>query len=265
MGLCPDKAWVVLHVLLSIFTVVILIVVIILTFTGFIEVSVDINGTETNLFQLAFPGYTAYTTGMHTFTGMIMLLIGPFQVWAWFRHKFLEVHRWMGRTYVFFECLCLITIMASYPGAILNQIQNGENPMSPVNGRFLLDAGCLWLFELATLTYAFWRIRFHKDFFWHRIGMFYNFAGMLCVPEWWTWATIARFAGYPYDNEAQPNIFELMFANSLIVTIILLIELHEDRDKRKKGVKKGDDEVNMMQSPRTDETVAGGGKSADHY
>lgn len=36
----------------------------------------------------------------HISGGLLALVLGPFQLWAGFRDRFLKVHRWMGRLYV---------------------------------------------------------------------------------------------------------------------------------------------------------------------
>lgn len=36
----------------------------------------------------------------HISTGLLALVLGPFQFWKTFRNKYLTVHRWLGRTYL---------------------------------------------------------------------------------------------------------------------------------------------------------------------
>ncbi len=36
----------------------------------------------------------------HISSGIVALVIGPFQFWKAFRNKYLTIHRWMGRTYL---------------------------------------------------------------------------------------------------------------------------------------------------------------------
>jgi len=48
----------------------------------------------------------------HVSSGLIALVIGPFQFWKTFRNKYLNTHRWMGRIYL--TAILLGTISSSY-------------------------------------------------------------------------------------------------------------------------------------------------------
>ena len=48
----------------------------------------------------------------HISGGLIALTLGPFQFWKSFRNKFINTHRWMGRTYL--TAILIGTISATY-------------------------------------------------------------------------------------------------------------------------------------------------------
>jgi len=50
----------------------------------------------------AFGGYWDYKWPLigHVSSGVVALIIGPFQFWKAFRNKNLSLHRWLGRTYL---------------------------------------------------------------------------------------------------------------------------------------------------------------------
>jgi uncharacterized membrane protein len=48
----------------------------------------------------------------HISSGLVALVIGPFQFWKAFRNKYLTIHRWMGRTYL--TAILIGTICSTY-------------------------------------------------------------------------------------------------------------------------------------------------------
>jgi hypothetical protein len=52
--------------------------------------------------QETFGHYWDYKWALigHISSGLLALVLGPFQFWKAFRNKYLTVHRWMGRTYL---------------------------------------------------------------------------------------------------------------------------------------------------------------------
>lgn len=57
---------------------------------------------------------------VHISASMIAILVGPFQFWSFFRQKYLNLHRWLGRIYligILVGTLCAIPVVAyvSFP------------------------------------------------------------------------------------------------------------------------------------------------------
>jgi hypothetical protein len=219
------RVWTLLHVATAILAFSSVSMVVFISIVAFIRPKID----GVALWWYAFTGYTGYTVGIHTIAGCLVCLVGPFQLWAWLRDKHRTIHRRMGYIYLISECICLIAIISSYPGRIHAYILNPKDG-SPVGPRFLANAFVIWLFELLTLLFAFWRIYFRRDFFWHRIGMMYNYAIMLSIPIWWTWYAILNGLNLQENPEAQPDVFLLAFINFAIVTGVLLLEFNQLRN-----------------------------------
>jgi len=166
-----------------------------------------------------------------------MTLVGPLQFWSWLRVKSRLAHRVAGYVYVGSEAVCLVFILATFPGKIM-QVVGGPYFANPVGPRFLVDSFLHWLLEATTLVAAFWRIFRHKDIFWHRILMMYNYAGMLAVPLWWAWYfLLGRASNLSPEvvNELMPNQFQLMFLTCGVVTVLVLVELNAGRQQKAAG------------------------------
>lgn len=196
------------------------------SFVGFIDPVIVINGVATRLWWLAFQGYTAYTVAIHTVAGVLMMLVGPLQFSTALRKRSRRVHRVLGYVYIASEVICLLSIGVTIPGVFV-LIARGQQH-GPVTARFLFDTLIHWCFETATLAFAFWRI-WNRDFKWHRIGMMFNFAGMLSIPLWWTWFGILQLIDPDAGAQWQPNLFLMMFLCLTAVTIRLMHEFFSEK------------------------------------
>jgi len=133
---------------------------------------------------------------IHPFTGGLALLVGPFQFWKWSRNKHRNIHRWLGRIYLF---------LGIFPASITGFIV-AQNTVAGLTGQigFSLLA-ILWFFTGAMAL----RTILQGDTQSHRVWMIRNFSLTFAAVTLRLWIPILIMAQLPSGIDP-----ELAFSNA---------------------------------------------------
>mgnify|MGYP001552158288 FL=1 len=123
------------------------------------------NFTDTSVHPEMVETYQQHPVGIYThiFASMVALALGPFQLSTYLRNRYIHLHRWVGKTYLFIGVL---------PGGI-SGIYMAQLAYGGIVSSFGFSLSAIaWLF---TGFMAFQSIR-KKDIDGHRIWMWRNFS-----------------------------------------------------------------------------------------
>ena len=150
---------------------------------------------------------------LHLAGSGIALAIGPFQLNARLRNRFLPVHRWMGRTYV-------ICVLLGGVGALALATMSQAGLATHVGFGLL---AVLWLFATGT---AYRRIR-AGDQVSHRRWMIRSYALTFAAVTLRIYLPLSQVAGIPFDAAYQ-TIAWLCWVPNLVVAEWLILRVRAD-------------------------------------
>lgn len=142
------------------------------------------------VFDGRFPDMSVAWLYIHVFTGGIALLTGPFQFWKWLRNKHRNIHRWLGRVYMFAGIL-----PASISGLVIAQ-----GTVSGWTGT--LGFSLMAIFWFTTGAMALYSI-VNKDVQTHRRWMIRNFALTMAAVTLRLWIPILIIAQVPLGIDPE--------------------------------------------------------------
>ena len=145
---------------------------------------------------------------LHLAGSGIALAIGPFQLNARLRSRFLRVHRWMGRTYV----ICVL-----FGGAAALALATASQAGLPTHVGFGLLA-LLWLF---TTGNAYRHIR-AGDRVSHRRWMIRSYALTFAAVTLRIYLPLSQIAGIPFDAAYQTISWLCWVPNLIVAEWIIL-------------------------------------------
>jgi uncharacterized membrane protein len=158
---------------------------------------------------------------IHVISGGISLLLGGFQFWGWLRDKHRNIHRWMGRIYLF---------AGVFPASIsgLFVAQDTVAGLTGVMGFSLL--AILWFITGALALRAI----LNKDIESHRQWMIRNFSLTFAAVTLRLWIPILIFAQIPFGvspdfafEQAYQTVPWLCWVPNLLVAEMMIRRLQE--------------------------------------
>ncbi len=139
------------------------------------------------------PFYARFTHSLHMFGGIVITLLGCFQLMAPLRKKFPQVHRWMGRAYVTGVVLTFLGGEMFIFGDRIYKI--------PVASALGFAAAGLLMVICAGFAVYYAR---KKNFVLHREWAIRTYAFGVCSWTLRIWIAFFFMIGVPYDND-QPT------------------------------------------------------------
>ncbi len=143
------------------------------------------------VFEGRFPDSSVFWLYMHVITGGIALLVGSFQFWKWLRNKHRNVHRLLGRIYMF-----LGIFPASVSGLVI--AQDTVAGLSGALGFSLMAIA--WFITGAISLYAILNKNVHT----HRRWMIRNFSLTLAAVTLRLWLPILIVSQIGVGIESDP-------------------------------------------------------------
>jgi len=150
-----------------------------------------------DIFDGRFPDMSVAWLYIHVISGGIALLIGPFQFWKWLRNNHRNVHRWIGRLYMFGGIF-----PASITGIVVAQSTTAG--LQGAIGFSLL--GIFWFITGAVSLYSI----LNKDVQSHRRWMIRNFSLTMAAVTLRLWIPILMMILIPSGVEPE-NAFEIAY------------------------------------------------------
>jgi uncharacterized membrane protein len=127
----------------------------------------------------------------HVITGGIALVVGPFQFWQWLRNKHRNVHRWMGRIYLF---------AGIFPASISGLVLAQETVAGWTGALGFSLLAIFWFITGAMALYAI----LNKDVQTHQRWMIRNFSLTMAGVMLRMWiivlSIVAGISGYEFEQ-----------------------------------------------------------------
>jgi uncharacterized membrane protein len=151
---------------------------------------------------------------VHLIGGLTALAVGPWQLNTRLRNRVLNVHRWMGRTYV-------VAVLVGGLGALALAVRSKGGLVTHVGFGIL---GALWLVS----TFQAWRHIRAKNQELHRQWMIRSYSLTLAAVMLRIWMPLSQVAGIPIPEAYQVVSWLCWVPNLVVAEWVILRRGTED-------------------------------------